>query len=342
MKKTNVVGFMIYAAEGTERSVFTDDKYKLLAEYFVESGTNVETILYNNTKAERLREQLRRLDALLVWVNPIEQGEDRSMLDQLLIELHANGVMISTHPDTIMQLGTKRVLFDTRDMQWGSDVELYTTFQDFQERFLQSLKRSNTRVLKQYRGDGGNGVFKVHFEDSSMNRIKILHAKRNSTEETITTEAFFTSFKGYFDHGNPLINQDWNDHITNGIVRCYMTSDMVVGFGYQEINALYPGEHGGVIPPGKRYYFTENCALFSDLRQFMESTWIRELAHRFKLSKNDLPIIWDADFFINEVHTSSERTYSLCEMNVSCVSPFPESAIPKIYAEIERRLSHFS
>jgi hypothetical protein len=113
---STTVGLMIYTAPGQERSVFTDEMYRRLAEEFVRAGVRVENVPYHSSRAEALREELRGLDALLVWVNPIEQGEDRSVLDRLLVELHGDGIAISTHPDTIMKLGTKRVLYDTRDM----------------------------------------------------------------------------------------------------------------------------------------------------------------------------------------------------------------------------------
>jgi hypothetical protein len=269
-----------------------------------------------------------------VWVNPIEQGEDRSVLDRLLVELHGDGVAISADPDTILKLGTKQVLYDTRDLPWGSDVELYPTAEDFRARFLGTLVGGRIRVLKQFRGDGGNGVFKVRA--ISPDALAVLHAKRGSVEQTMGVEAFFDEFLPYFSGGRPLINQAWNEHITNGIVRCYMTADRVVGFGYQEINALYPTADG-VVAPGRRYYYTERCALFADLRELMENQWIDALAGRFGLARENLPVIWDADFFIEEVYTSTPRRYTLCEINVSCVSPFPESAIPHIVTEVLRR-----
>jgi len=328
------VGLMIYAAPGQERSIFTDEKYRPLAEAFISTGVRVENVLYHNSRALLLREELRNLDTLLVWVNPIEQGEDRSVLDGLLVELHGNGVAVSTHPDTIQKLGTKRVLFDTRDMPWGSDVELYPTAEDFRARFLGSLANGRIRVLKQFRGDGGNGVFKVHA--ANPDALFVLHAKRGSVEKMVDIDTFFTEFQPYFSGERPLINQAWNEHITNGIVRCYMTADQVVGFGYQEINALYPTADG-VVVPGRRYYYTEHCALFADLRELMENQWIDTLAGKFGLTREKLPVIWDADFFIEEVFTSAPRRYTLCEINVSCVSPFPESAIPYIVAETLRR-----
>ncbi len=328
------IGLMIYAAPGQERSVFTDELYRRLAEAFVSAGVHVENVLYHSSRAEALREELRGYDALLVWVNPIEQGEDRSVLDRLLLELHGDSVAVSTHPDTILKLGTKRVLYDTRDMPWGSDVELYPTAEDFRARFLGSLANGQIRVLKQFRGDGGNGVFKVRA--AGPDALAMLHAKRGSAEQTVGVAAFFEEFQPYFSGGRPLISQAWNEHITNGMVSCSMTVDQVVGFGYQEINTLY-ATTDGVVAPGRRYYYTEHCALFADLRELIERPWIGALAGRFGLACEHLPVIWDADFFIEKVFTSAPRRYTLCEINVSCVSPFPESAIPYIVTEALRR-----
>jgi len=49
---------------------------------------------------------------VLVWVNPIEQGLDRSRLDPLLRDVAATGVFVSAHPDVILRMGTKEVLVD--------------------------------------------------------------------------------------------------------------------------------------------------------------------------------------------------------------------------------------
>ncbi len=50
-------------------------------------------------------------------------------------------------------------------------------------------------------------------------------------------------------------------------------------------------------------------------------------------------MIWDADFFINDVNAEhAEKKYELCEINVSCVSPFPPSAIKFIVEEVKQRI----
>lgn len=50
----------------------------------------------------------------------------------------------------------------------------------------------------------------------------------------------------------------------------------------------------------------------------------------------NFPLLWDADFFFGDPPGAD---YVLCEINTSCVSPFPESAVSPLLAELERRLA---
>jgi len=338
MKNGRTVGLMIYGLDEQARDVFIDEKYKGLAEYLSNHGIRVESIVYNNQKATQLREPLKQLDALLVWVNPVENGEDRSVLDALLVEVSKAGVAVSTHPHTIQKIGTKRVLHETKAMDWGSDVELYSSFEDFVGRFMGSLDRSGIRVLKRFRGDSGNGIYKVSRGPGS-DTVSVLHAVRGSVEEHLTAPVFYERFRGFFANDQPLINQEWNANITNGMIRCYMCSDKVAGFGYQEIVAFYPSAEKP-IPPSRRYYYSENCGLFTDLRYLMEGRWVNQIMQQYQLSADMLPVLWDADFFINDPYIQSSDKYTLCEINVSCVSPFPESAIAYIDREVKRRIKN--
>lgn len=326
---------MLYCAEGDDKSVFTQEKYKGLAQSFVDAGFEVETVPYNDSRADSLRTSLLKLDALLVWVNPIEQGHDRKVLDALLTDLSNAGLFVSSLPETIRKIGTKRVLFDTRELEFGSDVRMYTTFDEFQKEFYASAADGRPRVLKQFRGNGGDGVFKVKRLPSG--ELSLLHAKRGSMEQTLAFDEFFDEFRPYFAQDRPLLDQEWNDNIANGMVRCYMSGKRVAGFGYQEINALYPQD--GAVIPGKRFYFTENCALFADLRMLMEERWIDELLDATDLAAEKLPVIWDADFFINSMVPNSAGRYTLCEINVSSVSPFPESAIRFIVSAVKEAVA---
>jgi hypothetical protein len=49
-----------------------------------------------------------------------------------------------------------------------------------------------------------------------------------------------------------------------------------------------------------------------------------------EIDTEDLPILWDCDFLLGPKEENSEDTYVLCEINVSSVAPYPESAVPYV------------
>ncbi|MBD0287134.1 MAG: Cj0069 family protein [Bacteroidota bacterium] len=335
------IALMVYGDIHSGRDALSEDKYKDLANALLSAGFTVQSVLYNDALSESLYSNLLDFDAILVWVNPIEQGKDRRNLDSLLAKLAGKGCLISTHPDVILKIGTKDVLFKTKEMGWGVETKLYSSYEDFVERFPKSLEESGIKVLKQYRGNGGNGVFKI-VKGSSDKEVTIIHAKNSDTAKVFSWSDFYKEFRPYFSNGGLLIEQEWNNNHANGMVRCYLCGNKVAGFGYQEINALYEITtiNGTIhLPPGKRYYFTENCGLFSDLKEIMENSWVPQLQESQSIATDMLPVIWDADFFINNIHsTTAIGKYSLCEINVSSVSPFPPSAIKFMVEEIDDRI----
>jgi hypothetical protein len=327
------IALMIFGEPGSPRNALTEDKYKKLASHFSESGFEVESVIYHDSIAETLAHELTRYKAILTWVNPVEQGHDRKILDALLNELSNHGCFVSAHPDTILKLGTKEILYQVRETEFGSDVKLYRSFEDLKQNFFSSKEFAGTRILKPYRGNGGNGVFKIDTSNFKNNSIIVTHAK-GGEERVLKIDDFFDEFKSYFLANDMLIDQEWNQNIVNGMVRCYLTGATVTGFGYQEVNALYPKKS-----PGQRYYFSEDCALFKDLKSIMEKQWVAVLQEITGVKNEMLPVIWDADFFINDVNLeNTSKKYSLCEINTSCVSPFPESSIPYIVEEVGNRL----
>ena len=96
----------------------------------------------------------RLVDGVLVWVNPIQDGRDRSVLDTILREAAAAGVFVSGHPDVIARLGTKEVLHTTRDIGWGCDTRLYRSAGEMRQELPARLS-GGARVLKQLRGHSG-------------------------------------------------------------------------------------------------------------------------------------------------------------------------------------------
>src|SRR5258706_13456787 len=136
-------------------------RFRKVFEALAEFGMLPEPALYHDEARDEIRRQLLRVDGVLVWVNPIEDGRDRSLLDAMLRDVAASGVFVSAHPDVILKLGTKEVLYRTRDIGWGCDTRLYGSMAQLRSELPARLAAGEVRVLKQYRGSGGSGGWQV-------------------------------------------------------------------------------------------------------------------------------------------------------------------------------------
>ncbi len=124
-------------------------------------GIEARPVVYDEAFADAVRDQLLAVDGVLVWVDPIHQGKTRAALDPLLRDVAAQGPWVSAHPDVILKMGVKEVLYRTRHLGWGADTHRYDSAATFRAEFPPRLRARGPRVLKQNRGNGGQGVWKV-------------------------------------------------------------------------------------------------------------------------------------------------------------------------------------
>ena len=326
-----------------ERSDPAESRFAPLFDAFARAGTPAMPAVYNDDFAHDVEAQLRECRVVLAWCNPVEGGRRRDRLDAMLRRVADAGVIVSAHPDTILKLGTKDVLFETRDLPFGSDVRRVESVQQLEAELPERLS-SGARVLKQYRGHSGIGVWRVERADTRppANRLRVRHAQRGCEEELVELGALLERLAPYFDesNGGHMIDQPWQPRIVEGIVRAYLVEDRVAGFGHQAVNALYPGAAGQVAPqPGPRLYHGPDLAGFQDLRERLETEWVEMLRGRVGLSRDRLPFLWDCDFMFGQRSPGGRERYVLCEINVSSVAPFPPSAIAPLVSAVQSRLS---
>jgi hypothetical protein len=322
------------------RSDPAESRFAALFEAFVAACVRAEPAVWHDDFADEVAAQLRRVDAVLVWCNPIEGERRRDRLDALLREIARCGVFVSTHPDTILRLGTKDVLFDTRDLPFGSDVQRIDSLDQLATELPRRLD-IGPRVLKQYRGHSGIGVWLVQWDEPLRRTLRLRHAQRGSEEETVDWPTLLARLAPYFEpaQGGHLIDQAWQPRLAEGMVRAYLVGDRVGGFGHQAVNALYPGRPGEPTPPaGPRLYHDARDARFQDLKQRLESGWVDALRERVGVTLDELPLLWDCDFMFGERASGEPERYVLCEINVSSVSPFPPSAIAPLVAAVQARV----
>jgi len=314
-----------------DRSDPGESRFSALFDAFAAAGAEARPAVYHDDFVDEVRAQLLQFDGVLVWHNPVEGGRTRRVLDAMLRDVAAHGVFVSTHPDTISRLGTKDVLLAVRDLPFGSDAWRVGSLEDVRDGVVARLG-AGARVLKQHRGHSGIGVWRL--EAIEGDRFLLRHAQRGASEEKVGLDALLQRLAPHFDDGGHMIDQAWQPRMAEGMVRAYLVRDRVAGFGHQAINALFPSE--GVDPPptpGPRLYSDPDDPRFQDLRQRLEPEWIAQLCRAIGVARQELPLLWDADFLLGE-RNGDEECYVLCEVNVSSVSPFSPSAIAPLVAAV--------
>ncbi len=316
------------------------------------AGLDVIGAPYADSIVDDVRARLLRVDGVLVWYNPNEGGCDRSVLNAMLRNVASQGIFVSTHPDIIDKIGTKEVLYRTRKIGWGCDTRFYATLDAVREGLPASLASGSPRVLKQIRGQSGDGVWKVMLAEAgqhpapvamSKTLLRIRHAKRGSPEVIMSMEDFLAQCRDYLKGEGAMIDQEYQPRLPEGMVRCYLVGDRVAGFGEQLVNMLYPAAAGAPVSeaplPGPRLYYPPTRADFQRLKDKLEHEWLDEMCRIVGIDKLQLPALWDADFLYGPRDADGADTYVLCEINVSSVHPFPPDALQPLAAHALARLS---
>jgi hypothetical protein len=289
-------------------------------------------IPYDDDAINVVQEEILGCDGVLVWVNPIQDGANRAILDSLLLHVSDLGVFVSAHPDVILKLGTKEVIVRTRDLGWGSDCELYNSPEDFKERFPARLAEHSRLVLKQGRGNGGDGVWGVTLvgpeSGTSAEIVRVQDAQaRDGSSEMMNLRDFMDRCDSYFAWSSCLVDQEYQERLADGMLRCYFTHDEVVGFARQWPKGLLPLEPGAP-PIDSPHSVMEGPEVpaYQSLRRRVEREWLPQMERVLDLERESLPVIWDADFLYGVRDDEGADTFVLCEINVSAVWPFPSMA----------------
>jgi hypothetical protein len=310
-----------------------NNRFHRVFEELAALGIQAEPAVYADDLADEVRDQLLATDGVLVWVDPIHEGQTRTVLDAILRDVASRGPWVSAHPDVILKMGVKEVLHRTKHLGWGTDTHLYRTPAAFRDAFPSRLQSSGPRVIKQNRGNGGQGVWKVELASEPAGEasiVNVLHASRGSVVEAMPLGAFMTRCEAYLTPDGCIVDQPFQPRLPDGMIRCYMCADKVVGFGHQFIKALIPpppeGPDSPAAQPGPRIMHGADAEPFQALRAKMEAEWTPQMMEALRIDAASLPIIWDADFLYGPRTALGEDSYVLCEINVSSVFAIPEQA----------------
>jgi hypothetical protein len=156
-----------------------NNRYHRIFEELTALGIQAEPAVYADDLVDEVRQQLLSVDGVLVWVNPMQDDQTRTILDAMLRDVASRGPWVSAHPDVILKMGVKEVLHHTKHLGWGTDTHVYRTMADLREALPSRLSVAGPRVLKQNRGNAGQGVWKVELlaeAASEASPVRVLHA----------------------------------------------------------------------------------------------------------------------------------------------------------------------
>lgn len=327
---------IVWWGDAQERATARPETSRLKAIFaaLARQGITAEPAVWSEALSDEVRTQLLSVDGVLVWVNPITtpDGDGRGQLDNLLCEVVAAGIFVSAHPDVIAKMGTKEVLFRTRELGWGTDTHIYPEPATFRAGFPARVA-AGPRVLKRNRGNGGRGVWRV--ERTAGAEVVVQEAWGARRVRTIPLDTFMEEQAINFAATGTLIDQPFQARHLEGMVRCYLSGDQVVGFGHQLVRALAPPEAG---PAGPRLYSGPDDPRFQRLRNMLEQEWVPQMAHLLEIDLDALPVIWDADFLLGPPTSGGSDTYVLCEINISSVFPVPDEAPDGLAKTVLQRL----
>ncbi|MDO9713671.1 Cj0069 family protein [Paracraurococcus lichenis] len=301
------------------------------------AGVTVEPVAWFDEAVAATRDRLLGCDGAMVWVNPLADGQDRSRLDPMLREVAAAGVWVSAHPDVILAMGTKEVLVRTRGLGWGADTHLYESFEALAREFPARLAPGRARMLKRNRGNDGQDVWKVQAAPGAA--LVTVQAAASDAVEHLPLDAFLARCRTLFEAGGRVVDQVFQPRVGEGMIRCYLSGNAVVGFGEQ-----FPRlPQGAAVPAlGMASAKTMNPATeprFARLRRAMEQDWLPGMLGLVGLAPAALPAVWDADFLLGPRDAAGADTYVLCEINVGSVLPFPDMAVDAIVRTAVARMA---
>ena len=117
--------------EARRQATPQNNRYHRIFEELAALGITAEPAVFDEEFADEVRRQLLAVDGVLVWVDPLSRGRTRAVLDPLLREVASQGPWVSAHPDVILGMGTKEVLYRTRNLGWGAETRRYRTAAQF-------------------------------------------------------------------------------------------------------------------------------------------------------------------------------------------------------------------
>ena len=189
-------------------------------------------VIYRDEIADEVRAELLTVDGVLVWIDPIGRGEDRTRFDQILLDLSSAGVWVSAHPDTIALIGTKDVLYTHQVARLGKRRPSLRNTHRAAGSVARSPRRGSAGGEATARATQASESGRSRCPPTPLDRSREPHrsscTERNTATPTSTRWSWprsSTICAPYFANGGVVIDQAFQPRVTEGLVRVYLVID---------------------------------------------------------------------------------------------------------------------
>ena len=214
--------------------------------------------------------------------------------------------------------------------------------------FLARLQSRARASIKQNRGNGGQGVWKVELSPRLQAPICPFwkHVRGSVPQSVPARRVPIASCGGYFADGGCIIDQPFqaasagrNDPLLHG----HRQGRRLRASAYQGADsAAARRPDSPAAQPGPRIMHPATAPEFQALRVKMESEWVPQMMQLFGLARDALPIIWDADFLYGPRTTDGEDTYVLVRDQCELGDADPGAGAGRRSRSSQRNASHYS
>ena len=327
-KKTYIV--IIEYPKGSDKGVdgFRPDTKPILKAIQKKAECDGEIVFYTHKKRKGLEKYLLEIakNKNLILISRINPGNLKRVdaYFQFLNKLGQNGVSVHTHPDVMINLDFKDILYKLKDKPFcDKHTEFYRTYEEFEKKFPLELKRDVVRVLKTNYGSTGEGVYLVNYKDDGS--IVSTEAVNNVKYYYDNMDEFLAAFEEKFDDD---IDEDELVYFKgkSGFIDCRYLPRIAEG----EIRVLIIGDKPVSVVHKKPQDGAFSATLFSGAKYKYESPYDPKWKDVIDLTKNafedikpylqgkDFPLLWTMDYILDTDENNNDR-YILSEINCSCV-----------------------
>jgi hypothetical protein len=119
-----------------------------------------------------------------------------------------------------------------------------------------------------------------------------------------------------------MIDQEYQERLPEGMIRCYLVHERVVGFGHQAINVLFPAPVGA---PSTEAPCRAPSSMpeFETLKRKLEQEWVPAVQRLLEIETESLPILWDCDFLLGPQGDKGEDTMFFAKSTSAALRRIP-------------------